>query len=295
MQKQRTFNKYLQKMFGCKVYKVSIDAGFTCPNIDGSKAKGGCIFCDEYGSSSRVHENISIREQILNNIKIRKTRYRAKKFLAYFQSFSNTYKDVKELKQLYDAAVFSHPDIVGLSISTRSDCIDEEKVKLIASYRKYLPYVSIELGLQTMHNKTLKRINRQETLDDFLKAYSLIKKYNLHLCVHVILGLPKESKEDMLKTANFLSSLKIDGIKLHLLVAIKNTPIEKLYQRKLWKPLSFDQYLKIATHFIKSLGDNCIIHSSAGSGYVKDIVAPTWLYKEKLKLIKAINQQIENF
>jgi len=292
MQKITTFNRYLKNLFGRKVYKVSIDAGFTCPNIDGTKAKGGCIFCDEYGSSSRVHENRSIKEQVLNNIKIRKTRYKAKKFIAYFQSFSNTYKNIDELKKLYNEALCSHPDIVGLSISTRADCLDENKVKLVASYRKFLPYVSIELGLQSMHDKTLKKINRQETLKDFIKAYTLIKKYNLHLCVHVILGLPQETDLDMMRTANFLSSLKIDGVKIHILVALKNTVLEKLYLKKLWTPLSYERYLKIASYFIKTLGNSCIIHSSAASGYAKDIIAPSWLYKKKLKLIEDINQRL---
>lgn len=132
-----SFNEYLQKMFHCRVYKVSVDAGFTCPNRDGSKGFGGCIFCDETGSSSRTHEkNTPIREQIVKNIKVRQSRYKAKKFIVYFQSFTNTYASVDHLKKLYDEAIDTHPDIVGLAISTRPDCVDNEKLELISSYRK---------------------------------------------------------------------------------------------------------------------------------------------------------------
>ncbi|NGX34617.1 MAG: Oxygen-independent coproporphyrinogen-III oxidase-like protein HemZ [Candidatus Anoxychlamydiales bacterium] len=290
MKKLLKFNEYLRNLYGCKVFKVSIDANFTCPNRDGTKSKLGCIYCDPYGSSSRVHKkNTPIKEQLLKNIEFRKTRYKAKKFIAYFQSFSNTYASLDKLKLLYDEAIYSHIDIVGLSISTRSDCIDEEKVKLIASYRKFLPFVSIELGLQSMHDKTLSLINRKETLKDFIKAYELIKKYNLHLCVHVILGLPGETKEDMLKTASFLAKLKIDGIKLHLLIALKNTVLEKMYLEGKFKPLTYDEYVDISKSFISKLDNNCIIHKLAGSGYPKDILAPRWIYEKKLQVIEDIN------
>ncbi len=289
-----SFNNYLQNLFECKVYKISIDAPFTCPNRDGTKGVGGCIYCDKHGSSSRTHmKNTPIKAQILNNIIIRKERYEARKFIAYFQSFTNTYAKVDELKKIYDEAVFSHPDIVGLAISTRADCIDEEKVNLIASYKKFLPYVSIELGLQTIHDKTLLLLNRQEKLSDFLNAYKLIKIYDIHLCAHIILGLINETKEDMLTTAKYLSTLKIDGIKLHMLIALKNTKLADMYQKGLWNPLSFDEYVQIATEFIEYLPQNCIIHRTAGSGYAKDIIAPKWIYSNKTQLMLSIQNELE--
>jgi radical SAM protein (TIGR01212 family) len=294
MSKYFSFNKYLQNLFHCKTYKVSIDAGFTCPNRDGTKGKRGCIYCDKHGSSSRTHKkNTPIKLQILKNIEVRKARYRAKKFIAYFQSFSNTYANVDKLKQIYDEAIFSHPDIVGLSISTRADCIDEEKIKLIASYKKFLPFVAIELGLQTIHDKTLILINRKEKLTDFLKAYKLIKKYDIHLCIHIILGLLNETKQDMLQTAKYLSSLKIDGIKLHMLIALKNTILEKMYKQGLWKPLSFDEYVEIASNFIEYLPSDCIIHRTVGSGYPKDIISPKWVYSKKNKIMLAIQNKLK--
>jgi len=289
MKKYTSFKEYLQNLFSCRVYKISIDANFSCPNRDGTKGNGGCIYCDKYGSSSRSHaENISIKEQILKNIEVRKSRYKAQKFICYFQSFSNTYSDVKTLKGLYDEAIFSHPDIVGISISTRADCLDEDKIKLIASYRKYLPFVSIEIGMQTIHDKTLTLINRGETHFDFIKAYSIIKKYPIHLCIHVILGLPNETKKDIFKTAKYLSSLKIHGVKLHLLVALKNTALANMYKQKKWNPLKINEYIGLCSDFIKFLPKNCIIHRTVGSGHPKDIVAPKWVYEKKSKIIQSI-------
>jgi len=294
MNRYLSFNEYLQNIFNCKVYKVSIDAGFTCPNRDGTKGNKGCIYCDEHGSSSRTHnKNTLIKKQILKNIEIRKTRYKAKKFIVYFQSFTNTYANIYKLKKLYDEAIFSHPDIVGLSISTRADCINEEKVKLIASYKNFLPFVSIELGLQTIHKKTLAILNRQEKFSAYLKAYKLVKKYNLHLCTHMIIGLINETKKDMLKSAKYLSSLKIDGIKLHMLTALKNTKLTDIYKKGLWQPLSFDEYVQIAADFIEYLPSNCIIHRTAGSGYPKDIIAPKWISSKKTQIMFAIQNELK--
>ena len=207
-----TYNDYLKKRFQTRVYKISLDAGFTCPNRDGTKGKNGCIFCDEKGSSSRTHgDSTPIEQQALVNINVRKSRYGAKKFIAYFQSFSNTYAPCDQLKKIYDKALFSHPDIIGISISTRPDCIDEEKVQMIAEYKKKFPYVCIELGMQSIHDKTLSLINRQESHQDFLAAYALIKKYGLEHCIHIILGLPNESRQNQIETAKNLADLQISN------------------------------------------------------------------------------------
>jgi radical SAM protein (TIGR01212 family) len=272
----------MKSLFGFKVYKVSVDAGFSCPNRDGKKGVSGCIFCDEKGSSSRTNENLSIKAQVLENIKIRKKRFKAKKFIVYFQSFSNTYAPTETLKKRYDEAINASPDIVGISISTRADCIDEEKIKFISTYKKKLPYVSLEYGMQTSHDKTLKLINRKETFKDFLKAISLTKKYNLHNSAHVILGLPKENKSNMLKTADTLAKLQIEGVKIHLLVVMKNTVLEKMYKNKLYSPLSFEEFINISCDFLERLPKNCIIHRLSTSGHPKGIVAPLWMKKKNL-------------
>ena len=223
-----SYNDSLQKKFGCRVYKVCVDGGFTCPNRDGSKALGGCAFCDEHGSSSRTNApSVSIAQQIQNNIVVRKSRYGGQKFIAFFQSFTNTYAPTERLKALYDEAILAHPDIMGLSISTRADCLDREKIELIASYRTRVPYVSIELGLQTIHDKTLKLLNRHETHEDFVRAIQLIQEFGLDHCVHAILGLPNETHEDVMATAKRIAAYQIQGVKIHYLVAMENTPLGK--------------------------------------------------------------------
>lgn len=288
-----TFNDYLKKNFGCKVYKVCVDGGFSCPNRDGSKGKEGCIFCDAQGSSSQTNcSSTPIHDQVVENIRIRKTRYRAKKFIVYFQSFTNTYKSPSILKKLYDEAVFADKDIVGLSIGTRSDCIDEEKIALIAEYKKFLPYVSIEYGMQTIHDKTLIRINRQETHNDFLSSLKISRKYDLEPVVHVILGLPGETTEDMLKTADTIRTLGIKGVKIHLLTALINTPLADLYKKGLWTPLTYEQYLPLICEFIARLPEDCVIYRFAGGGHPNDIIAPIWPHKQKNYLHKNIEEEL---
>jgi len=284
-----SYNNFMKKLFKVRVYKISVDAGFSCPNRDNTKGINGCIFCDERGSSSRTQKiHSSIKEQIINNIRIRKTRYKAKKFIIYFQSFSNTYAPVKRLKELYDEAICVDKDIIGLNIATRADCIDEEKIQLIASYKKKLPFVCVEYGMQSSHNKTLEIINRKESFEDFLKALELTKKYNLHHCAHIILNLPKESIEDQLKTAITISKLKIEGIKIHPLVAMEGTLLADMYKKNLWQPLSFKKYINLACDFIERLHPECIIHRVSSSGHPKYIIVPKWMKRKNLKIREAI-------
>ena len=282
----------MRKLFNCKVYKVSIDGGFSCPNRDGKKGFGGCIFCDETGSSARTqNQTLSIKEQTLKNIEFRKTRYKAKKFIVYFQSFSNTYEKTDLLEKKYLEAIKAHKDIVGISISTRADCIDEEKIKLIASLKKIVPYVNIEYGMQTSHNKTLEKLNRKETFEDFLYALEITKKYGINHCAHIILGLIDETYKDQLKTADKLANLKVQGVKIHLLVAMKNTLLQKMYENKSWKPLSFDEYISLSCSFLERLHKDCIIHRISSSGHLKHLVAPKWMIEKKLKIIPAILEE----
>jgi uncharacterized protein len=273
-----SFNSHMKKKFNCRIYKISIDGGFNCPNRDGSKSKKGCIFCDKTGSSSQTNKHLTpINVQIENNIKIRKTRYKAKKFIAYFQSFTNTYLDVNSLRKIYNEAVFAHSDIIGLAISTRPDCVDEEKIKLIAEYKKHLQYVCIEYGCQTIHDKTLKLINRCEDHADFVKAVKLTKKYNIEQVAHIILGLPGETRQDMIDTAKEIAKLKIDGVKIHLLVVMKNTCLEKMYLDNKFTPLTFDKYIQLICDVLEHLPKTCIIHRFSGSGHPKHIISPKWV------------------
>ncbi len=275
------YSEVLKAKFGCKVYKVTLDAGFTCPNRDGSKGVGGCTFCDETGSSSRAqNKKDSITLQLHKNIEIMRKRFKAEKFIAYFQSYTNTYSRLERLKRLYDEAMTAHPDIVGLSISTRPDCVDEEKLDLIASYRRPNGYLCLEYGMQTIHDESLQRINRCETHADFLTAFELTRQREIPMCVHVILGLPGETIDDMMATARKLSELKPEGVKIHLLCAMKHTPLEQMFLRGEWEPLGQETYVQLVCDFIEHLDPQIAIHRITGNGHREGLVAPRWLLKK---------------
>lgn len=288
----RTYNNYLQELFGCRVYKVSLDGGFTCPNMDGTKGVGGCTFCDETGSSSRTNpKKTNITEQLLANIEHRRSRFKAQKFIAYFQSYTNTYSRIERLKKLYDEAINAHPDVVGLAISTRPDCVDEAKLDLIASYKsETLPYVSVEYGLQTIHNTSLERVNRCETVEDFLQAYQWTTQRQIDHCIHVIIGMPGETWEQMMQTADKLAELKVNGVKIHMLVAMENTPIAEQYKAGLWESMSFDTYVETCVDFIERLHPSCVIHRVAGNGHFKHVVAPKWMAGQRREVMQAIDE-----
>jgi uncharacterized protein len=287
-----SYNDFLQKKFGCRVYKVSIDAGFTCPNRDGTKGVHGCIFCDASGSSSRTHGlAVSITNQIINNINVRRSRYGAKKFIAYFQSFTNTYAPVFHLKQVYDEAIQAHEDIVGLAISTRADCIDREKLELIASYQTRVPYVCVEYGLQTIHDHTLNKINRQETHEEFVRALELTQEMGLDHCVHVILGLPGETPQQMIDTAKRIAAYRIQGVKIHFLVAMEQTLLQQQYAAGIWKPLTMDEAVLLTCDFLEHLSPDCIIYRIGGNGHPRHAIAPEWVWQKKRVFNDAINRE----
>ena len=289
-----SYNQYLKEKFGQRVFKVCIDGGFDCPNRDGTKAEGGCRFCDVTGSSSRTNpEGSAIQAQVLENIRIRQSRFKAKKFIAYFQSFSNTYAPLESLKLRYDAAISAHEDIVGLSIATRTDCVDEEKIKLIASYKEKLPYVSIEYGLQSIHDHTLDLLNCQHDFSDFENAFALAEKYQLEHCIHVILGLPGESREDMLQTARMLKKMNVRGVKIHMLVAMERTWLARQYKLGKWKPMEFDEFIDCVCDFVLELPPTCVIHRLGGNGHPLHTVAPAWVKERKTELIPTINKELE--
>ena len=267
-----TFNDYLFQKFGKKVYKITLDAGFSCPNRDGTISKGGCIFCDESGSFSQAHSSrLSIKEQVQTAIQNLPKRFKAEAFLAYFQAFSNTYAPLDVLKNTYDDA-FSDERVVGISIGTRPDCVDNEKLDLISSYKN--PW--LELGLQSAHDKTLKLINRGHNYKTFEDAYLLAKKKGIKLCVHVILGLPEGTPKEMLQTARILSNLGVDGIKLHCLTVLENTPLAQMHAKNPISLLSEDEYCNLVCDIIEILPPETTIHRVGGSGLSTTLVAPLW-------------------
>ena len=279
------FNTYLRNIFGCRVQKITIDANLTCPNRDGTKGYGGCIYCNKRGSGTGLGKKLSVSQQIEQAKSYLKKRYKAKKFLAYFQSYSNTYGPIEKLKKLYMEAL-SIEDIVGICIGTRPDCVEDEVLDYLKEISKnYL--VWLEYGLQSAHNKTLEIINRGHSVEDFLDAVNRTRKRGLNICVHVILGLPYETRDEMLETAKFLSKLDIQGIKIHLLYIIKDTPLEKMYIQGKYKPLTREEYVDIVSHFISYLPDSVVIQRITGDPHKNELVAPMWAL-EKQKNINAI-------
>lgn len=269
------FSAHLKNKFGVKVYKITLDAGFSCPNRDGTISRGGCIFCDEGGSFSQAHSNkLSIEEQVEVGIKNLSERFKAKKFMSYFQAYSNTYKPVTELERIYNAAL-GNEKIVGLSIGTRPDCIDEKKIRLIASYKNDY-YTWVEYGLQSIHNKTLQKINRGHDYDCFLRAYEKTKAAGINVCVHVILGL-WETHDEIMETAQELARLEVDGVKIHMLCALQNTKLAKMYENKEVSFMGEEEYVQTVCDFLEYLPQTTTIHRLAGNGYSKTLIAPQWL------------------
>lgn len=290
MQKAYTaFSEYLKEKYGEKVYKITVDAGFSCPNRDGTISKGGCIFCDESGSFSKAHSSeLDIKNQIITGISALNTRFGAQKFLAYFQAFTNTNAPTEKLKKIYDSA-FCDERILGISIGTRPDCVDNEKLDLIASYKN--PW--LELGLQSTHDITLKKINRGHDYKRFLNAYELAKQKGIKVCVHMVLGLQDETKEMMLESAKRLAKLEIDGIKLHMLTVLDDAPLSKIYKEKPFELLDMRSYCELVCDFLELLPPKTTIHRLAGSGYSKTLIAPKWVNNkfETLNLIDEIFEQ----
>ena len=285
------FSDHLRNKFGTKVYKVTLDAGFTCPNRDGTISDEGCIFCDGGGSFSQLYpNNISIKEQLDLGITLSKEKYKAEKFLAYFQAFTNTYKPVNELKEIYDSAL-SHEDVIGINIGTRPDCVEDEKLDLIADYTKKY-YTWLEFGLQSIHEKSLKFINRGHSFETFCKALKESRKRNINVCAHVILGLPNETKEDMLETARVLGDLGVNGVKIHLLCVLNNTRLVKLYYQGKIPMMEEDEYVETACDFLELLPPEVTIHRLAGNGLKPNMLAPAWLSK-KFVVLNKIDKLLE--
>jgi hypothetical protein len=285
-------SKYFQETFNKKVYKITLDAGLYCPNRDGTISTGGCIFCDEVGSYSRCNESKSIKEQIIESIEKLTKQFKAELFMAYFQSYSNTYSDIEKLKEIYDS-VFFDKRVVSISIGTRPDCVDSEKLDLISSY----PHPWIEYGLQSSHNETLKKINRGHDFECFRRAVIETKKRGIKVCAHIILGFPNETREMMLETAHRLAELEIDSIKIHMLTVLKDSPLSKIYDKEPFYLMNMEQYCEIVCDILEILPPECIIQRIAGTGYSETTLKPKWVNRrfEILNLIDKIMLQRNSF
>lgn len=282
------YSEHLKQKFGAKVYKITLDAGFSCPNRDGTISKNGCIFCDDGGSFSQAHSNqLSIEEQVLVGVETLSKRFKAQKFMSYFQAFSNTYKPVNELEKIYTASL-CHPDIVGISIGTRPDCIDDDKLKLIQTFTPNY-YTWIEYGLQSVHDKTLLKINRGHDYRCFLEAYEKTKKYGINICLHIILNL-FETYDEMMETAKTIAKLEPEGVKIHMLCALEGTKVADMYNSGELSFMNEDEYVSTVCDFLEYLPPKTTIHRLAGNGLRTELVAPRWIGK-KLDTLNRIDRE----
>lgn len=285
-----SFNKYLKDKFGQKVYKISLDGGFTCPNRDGKIDTRGCIFCSKGGSGDfSQNRDLSITEQIESGKKIVEKKIKSGKYIAYFQAFTNTYAPVEILRAKYSEAI-NHPDIVALSIATRPDCLGDDVIELLDEMNKIKP-VFVELGLQTIHSDSAKYIRRGYSLEVYNEAVKKLKNIGVNIVVHIILGLPNESEEDMLESVKYVCQSQIDGIKLQLLHIIAGTDLAKDYEKGLFKTLEFDEYVELIAKCVAIIPKNIVIHRLTGDGAKKDLIAPLWS-ADKKKVLNAINKAL---
>lgn len=283
-----SFNRYLRNRFGCKVYKISINGGFTCPNRDGTCGTRGCIFCSAGGSGDFAESpELSITQQIEKGKERVKNKIKSGKYIAYFQAFTNTYAPMEVLRKKFTEAI-EHPDIVMLSVATRPDCLPDDVIDLLAQLNTIKP-VSVELGLQTIHQKSADYIRRGYNLACFDDAVCRLKEAGLEVVCHIILGLPGESKSDMLQSVDYACRSGINGIKLQLLHVLKNTDLEKEYRAGKFKTLTFEEYLDIIKSCVKIIPKEIVIHRLTGDGAKKDLIAPLWS-ADKKKVLNAISK-----
>ena len=293
----RTLSDYCKEKFGTKVYRLSLSTGCSCPNRDGKAGIGGCSFCSEGGSGEFATKVKPVEVQIEEAKDRVKSKFpkdikeEDKKYIAYFQSFTNTYGDVDRLGRIFKTAIL-RDEIAAISIGTRPDCLEDDMIDLLDELNKIKP-VWIELGLQTIHEDSAKAFNRGYSLPVFNKAYIELKKRNIEVIVHVILGLPGETDKDMYETVRYLANLspKLDGIKLHLLHILKNTRLEREYREKPFKILSLDEYTEILINCLRILPESVVIHRMTGDGDKRLLVEPLWS-GDKKRVLNTINKAI---
>ncbi|WP_326511962.1 TIGR01212 family radical SAM protein [Clostridium intestinale] len=287
-----SLNYFLREKFGEKIFKISLDAGFSCPNRDGKISKGGCLFCSERGSGDFAGDrNFSIENQFVDIKNMMANKWKNGKYIAYFQAYTNTYAPIDILKEKYDEAL-KQKDVVGLAIATRPDCLSEEVLDLLEEINKKV-YVWIELGFQTVSDETARLINRGYTLDVFEKALEDLRKRNIDVVVHTIFGLPKENKEDMLNTIRYLADKDIQGIKFHLLHLMKDTPMVKLYEKGMIEFLSKEDYIDLICQSICMLPQNVVVHRLTGDSPRELLIGPMWSLK-KWEILNEIDKTMED-
>ena len=287
----RDLKGFWRNLFGCNVYKLPIDAGFTCPNRDGSASTGGCIYCDGRGSRLRQAGPLpSVSEQIHRGKAYYAKHRQAKKFIAYFQTFTNTYGPIDQLKRLYDEAL-AEEGVIGLSVGTRPDCVPGDVIALLENYTKQY-HVWLELGLQSVHDKTLQFINRGHAAEIFLDAVRRASGGKLHICTHIIVGLPGETREEIIETARVLATLPIHGIKIHALLALKGTNMGDLYEQGKITLMEKDDYVQTVCDILEILPPEMVIQRLTADGYRDIFLAPPWAIN-KMDVLNAIDGELD--
>jgi len=288
-----SFGAYIKKRFGSRVYKVTVDAGFTCPNRDGTVGTSGCIYCnnDSFRPNS-CRPALSVSEQVKNGISYIRKRYNAEKFLVYFQPYTNTYASVEVLERLYHEALSAAPSVIGLAIGTRPDTIDREKIALLESLSKQY-FILVEYGMQSMYEKTLQFINRGHDYRAFLRALDMTKDRGIASGAHIIVGLPTETREETLATADELSYLPIEFLKIHQLQVIKNTPLESFYEENPFPVFGYDEYLDFVTEFIERLSPGIVLQRLFATAPDDILIAPHW-EKSRQETLRDIERRLES-
>lgn len=284
-------NDFLKEKFNEKIYKVSLDGGFTCPNRDGKVSRGGCIFCSENGSGDFTATKLkSIHAQIEEQIDLVSKKYKGDKYIAYFQNFTNTYAEVSYLRKIYEEAL-SHEKIVGLAIATRPDCLEDDVLELLAELNKKT-FLWVELGLQTLNDDVAKYFNRAYETEIYKEASEKLNRLSIKFVTHIIIGLPKEENDDYLKTAIFAQNCGTWGIKLHLMYVVKNTPLEKLYLNGDLKVNTKEEYVEKVVNVLENISSEIVVHRLTGDGDRETLVAPLWSIK-KIDVLNSIHKELK--
>lgn len=284
-------NDFLKEKFNEKIYKVSLDGGFTCPNRDGKVSRGGCIFCSENGSGDFTATKLkSIHAQIEEQIDLVSKKYKGDKYIAYFQNFTNTYAEVSYLRKIYEEAL-SHEKIVGLAIATRPDCLEDDVLELLAELNKKT-FLWVELGLQTLNDDVAKYFNRAYETEIYKEASEKLNRLSIKFVTHIIIGLPKEENDDYLKTAIFAQNCGTWGIKLHLMYVVKNTPLEKLYLNGALKVNTKEEYVEKVVNVLENISSEIVVHRLTGDGDRETLVAPLWSIK-KIDVLNSIHKELK--
>lgn len=281
-------SEWLKNKFGERVLKICLDGGFTCPNRDGTKGVGGCIFCDERGSGSHL-KKIDIKSQVTTYLNSYRAQ-RANKYIVYFQNFSNTYASPEILKQRYDSALISEK-IVAMGIATRPDCINEKIAKTIAKYQKNY-FIWVELGLQSSNEKTGSLINKCYNNNDFIQAVRLLNEFKIPIVAHIMIGLPNETKKDLEETVTLLNSLSIWGLKIHSTYVVKDTQLHKMLINGDYKPISLSEYIESACFVLTHISPEIVIHRISGDAPKENLVEPEWNLHKK-RIINGIDKYLK--